>query len=376
MTSATCDDVARWLGRLVQIPSVTPDQGGSGEGQLAAALVGWFDELGAQTFVEEVLPGRPNVYAIRPGRESRFVAVDVHTDTVSADNMLDDPFDGRVENGRVYGRGAVDTKATLALVLALFEELDSRSTQSGPTLLIAATVDEETGTRGAPASAAWLRRRDIRPEEMIVAEPTGCVPVHGHKGVSRLTLEVKGRGAHSATPDRGANAVVAAARIVTALAAEDERLLTQPETALGHGRLTVTEIEGGEGINLVPSQCSLSVDRRLVTGEDPDEIAGGVHRLAIEQTSLPVAMQTTILQPAFFESAESRWMKRLFSWCGSAPTVVPYGTNAFAYGESAEGLAVLGPGSIDQAHGAEEWVEIGQLDRLLTLYRRWWQIEG
>ncbi|OUC05002.1 hypothetical protein RY27_29915, partial [Litorilinea aerophila] len=161
--------LAAWLSRLVQIPSVTPVQAGpkalahgpAGEARLAERLAEWFQQFGGQVTVEEVQPGRPSVYALWSGRTDRWAALDVHTDTVGVEQMDDDPFSGAIRDGRVWGRGAVDTKASLAIALALLEEMDRRGIQPEPSLLIGATVDEEFGATGAAAFAAWIQRQGL-----------------------------------------------------------------------------------------------------------------------------------------------------------------------------------------------------------------------
>src|SRR5689334_23000085 len=191
----TNEQLASWLQRLVQIPSVTPEQAGPragtpGETQLAGAIASWFRELGGEVYVEDVVPGRPNVYGIWRGTSARWAALDVHMDTVGVEQMLGDPFGGELRDGRVHGRGAVDTKASLAVALALLDALYRSGQQPAANLLIAATADEETQARGAPALAAWVRRQPIMLDQLMVAEPTRCCPVHGHKGVVRLTFEI------------------------------------------------------------------------------------------------------------------------------------------------------------------------------------------
>ena len=156
----TGDRLAEWLSRLVQIPSVSPNQSGpqagiTGEAILAAEVTKWFRAFGGNVHREDILPDRPNIYGIWRGRSDRWAAVDVHMDTVGVAQMKGDPFSGDIKNGRVYGRGAVDTKATLAVVLALLEALYEADQTPEPNLLIAATMDEEVGARGAPAFAEW-----------------------------------------------------------------------------------------------------------------------------------------------------------------------------------------------------------------------------
>jgi acetylornithine deacetylase/succinyl-diaminopimelate desuccinylase-like protein len=373
--------LAEWLTRLVHIPSVSPAQAGPragapGEARMAEAVAGWFREFGGEVHTHEVLPGRSNVYGIWRGRTNRWAALDVHMDTVGVEQMAGDPFDGQLRGGRIHGRGAVDTKASLAVALALLEGLHTAAQAPECNLLVAATVDEEDGAQGADAFAAWVRDHAIALDQLMVAEPTGCAPVYGHKGVVRLAFEVAGWPAHAAQPQLGQNAITAAARLALALDDEHRRLAALPAaTALGQATLSVTLIDGGRGLNVVPDTCTLSIDRRVVAGEQVDTIIAALHELARHECPLPLTIRTLLSVGAFYQPAETPWVSQLAAWSGEAPAVVPYGTNAWAYGGLAHECVVLGPGSIDQAHGVEEWVELSELERLAALYARWWAPE-
>jgi acetylornithine deacetylase/succinyl-diaminopimelate desuccinylase-like protein len=374
----TEEQLTTWLARLVQIPSVTPEQAGAragapGEARLAAAVAGWFRDFGGDVSIEDVLPGRPNVYGIWRGTSQRWAALDVHMDTVGVEQMSGDPFGGELRDGRVYGRGAVDTKASLAVALALLEALHRSGGSPATNLLIAATADEENLARGASAFAAWVRRRSIALDQLMVAEPTRCRPVHGHKGVVRLVFDIAGEPAHSSQPQLGKNAITAAAHLALALDAEHRRLGAAPPTsALGAPTLTVTLIGGGRGLNVVPDACSLSLDRRVVAGERADAVVAALADLAQRACPLPVTMQQLVSADAFLQAPDTPWLQQLADWSGQPPTIAPYGTNAYAYAGLARECVVLGPGSIDQAHGVEEWVEVAELAKLATLYARWW----
>jgi acetylornithine deacetylase/succinyl-diaminopimelate desuccinylase-like protein len=376
----TNQQLASWLKRLVNIPSVTPEQAGPragapGEAQLAEAVAGWFRELGGEVYVEDVVAGRPNIYGIWRGTSARWAALDVHMDTVGVEQMLGDPFSGDLRDGRVYGRGAVDTKASLAVALALLEALQRSGELPAANLLIAATADEETQARGAPAFAAWVRRQSIALDQLMVAEPTRCRPVHGHKGVVRLTFDITGAPAHSSQPQLGKNAITAAAQLALAFDAEHRRLAAaSPTSALGAPTLTVTLIGGGRGLNVVPDACSLSLDRRTVADERADTIVAALVDLAERACPLPVTMQQLVVVDAFLQAADTPWLQQLADWSGQPPTIAPYGTNAYAYDGLARECVVLGPGSIDQAHGVEEWVELDELAKLAMIYARWWGI--
>jgi acetylornithine deacetylase/succinyl-diaminopimelate desuccinylase-like protein len=381
MGLVTAEQLAAWLSRLVQIPSVSPHQAGPrariiGEGQLGEALAGWFRQFGAEVQVEEVLQGRSNIYAMWRGQSEQWVGVDAHMDTVGVEQMTDDPFSGRITQGRVYGRGAVDTKATLAVVLALLEAMQEAHVSPAVHLLVAATVDEEVGGQGAPAFAHWVRTQGLRLDQLVVAEPTLCGPVYGHKGLARLRFEVHGKPAHTSQPELGQNAITAAAHMVLALEEEGQRLLAQPpQTALGPARLTVSLIRGGTGINVVPDSCHVFVDRRVVAGENPADVGAGLRGLAERSCRLPVTATTLTEVNAFLQSPDTPLVRRFAEWSGRAPTVVPYCSNAWAYGGLARECVVLGPGSIDQAHGAVEWIEIAELEKLASIYQRWWKME-
>ncbi len=373
--------IATWLARLVQIPSVSPPQAGpragvAGEAAIATQVAAWFQQLGGEVYTDEVLPNRPNVYGIWRGRSDQWLAVDVHVDTVGVEQMIGDPFRGEVRDGKVYGRGAVDDKATLAIVLALLEVMQTTGQSPRANLLIAATVDEEVGARGAPASAAWIAGQGITIDELIVAEPTLCTPIHGHKGVVRLAFTVQGKAAHSSQPYLGHNAIVGAAALVMALQDEHDRLQTLPPTPLGNPMLTVTLVEGGNGINVVPDACTVSLDRRVVAGEKAATVVAALQALAQRNCFLPLATKELMALDAFYQPPDSTLLRDLGAWSGQPPEVAPYGTNAWAYNDLARQCVVFGPGSIDQAHGAEEWVTVAELAKAAAIYARWWGVDG
>lgn len=368
---------AEWLSRLVRIPSVSPAQAGPRSGTPGEALLGkqvasWFREFGGEVHVHEAAPGRSNVYGIWRGGSEGWAAVDVHMDTVGVEQMTVEPFSGDIRDERVHGRGAVDTKATLGVVLALLEEMSSSGAQSLPGIIVAATVDEEDGALGAPAFAQWLRERELVLDQLAVAEPTQCGPVVGHKGVLRMELRIAGRPAHSAQPRLGKNAITAAARLILALDEEDQRLGTSGTPAAP--TLTVTRVRGGTGLNVVPDSCTLGIDRRLVGGEDGDRVATHLIELAQDHCPLPFTSSLIKKITAFSQDPEAPWVRQLAGWSGRAPAVVPYCTNAWAYRGVARDCVVIGPGSIDQAHGVEEWVEVSELEKLASIYARWWGI--
>lgn len=379
--------LAESVAQLVRIPSVNtlhagPKAGVPGEAAVARAVAERLEECGAQQVVlDEIEPGRLNVYGLVAGHTDRLVVLDTHLDTVSVEHMTDEPFDGRIEHGCVWGRGALDTKASLGVMLAQLAEWHRQGLRPTPTLLVVGTIAEEGGgLQGARQFRIWAEGRGLHVDEMIVAEPTQLAPVHGHKAGWGMHVTVHGRSAHSALPHLGLNAIDAMADVLVALRHESERLGKQiSQTALGNGTLNVATITGGSGGNVVPDRCRIQLGRRIVPGEDSTAEFRRVEALVREACPLPVEVESVIApepdgsigMPAFYQPPDGALATKLARWAGTHPAVAPYGTNALRYLGLAKEIVVFGPGSIDDAHQATECVRIDDLVRLAAMYERW-----
>ncbi len=372
---------ASLLSELVQINSVNPDQAGpksgdGGEEELANWVADRSRQLGADVTVDDVEPGRPNVYAYFEGTSDKTVLVDVHLDTVGVEHMTDAPFDGRHEDGRVWGRGSVDTKATFAVVLDVLASLSEDGHSLTPNLILAGTVGEEAGGfAGAYRLEEWLGSGRANPDQIIVAEPTLCAPVYGHKGGLGLKIAVHGEAAHSSKPELGRNAIVAAARVITALEGEQERLTAEsPATEVGNGTLAVTTVSGGLAPNIIPDHCDIQVNRRIAPGEDTQAMVPNLEEL-IRQAAHPEDVDIELTYgkvfQAFYRDAATSLVTELAALSSEDGAVAAYGTNAVAYDHLPSDIVVFGPGSIDQAHKAQEWIDISELAKAGEIYRGW-----
>ena len=386
----TADQLAASVAELVRIPSVNPLQAGpvsashgcDGERAVAEHLASRFDAVGADEVVlHDVLDGRPNVYGFFPGRTGRLVVIDVHTDTVTVEHMTDPPFDGRIEDGHVWGRGALDTKASLGVITALLEAWQRDGLRPEPTLLVVGSIAEEAGgLLGATYFRPWADERGLDVDQLVVSEPTQLSPIHGHKGGAALSITALGASAHSSLPHLGKNAIQAMAPVILALQAENERLQAQePTTELGNGTVSVTMIDGGTGGNVIPASCTIIAGRRIVPGEDAQQVFDDLAQLAADACPLPTHIESalaagpdgSVASPAFYQSADSQFVADLATWAGTTPTVAPFGTNALRYSGFAREMVVFGPGSIDDAHQATECVAIDDLVATAEVFTRW-----
>ena len=373
------NDIAEAVAELVRIPSVNPlqcdDASINGERRLAEHLADRCDAIGATVELDTVLDDRPNLIAQFEGDSPDTVIIDVHLDTVAVAHMTRDPFDGAVEDGRLFGRGSVDTKATFAIVLELMARLAAEGRRPSQSVMLVGTVSEEMGgLLGARHLAQRLADEGTPVSRMIVAEPTMCAPVHGHKGGVGLEICLHGHAAHSSKPNLGLNAISAAARVIAAIDAEQDRLATSASfTAVGNGTVSVTEVVGGTARNIIPDLCRLYAGRRLAPGEDPQRVFDELSTL-ITAAADPVRAEITLANgvgfPAFFTDPTDPFIAEMAALCELEPETVTYGSNCLAYDELDVPKVLFGPGSIDQAHQAVEWVEIDQLMRASAIYER------
>lgn len=382
------------LAKLISLPSVNPmgrhdcDPAICGEDRVSAFLVGWLARLGISSQVQRVALGRDNVIAFVPasGKTSATILWEVHQDTVPVDNMTVSPFEGVVREGRMYGRGACDVKGAMASMLAALKILVTSPCPRQCNLIVAFTVDEEHTFLGVQEfvghldeilPAGWAR-----PWLAIVAEPTGLDLVVSHKGVVRWKIVVEGKACHSSMPWEGANAIYGAGQVVGALEElAGELLRGDRDPVLGSATLCVGMIRGGSAPNVVPDACELVVDRRLIPGETPEEATRQLHAalkgVLLPRSGINLRIEDPWLRcPPLPESVPPKHQDALLAVSrtrspGAGARSVAFGTDASTLCQAGIPSLVFGPGSIDQAHTKDEWIEIDQLDKATDILVDW-----
>ncbi len=358
---------------LVAIPSVNPDgeTGTDRTGEkVCAEYAGEFcRKLGAEVVHEEVLPGRPNVIARfptdKPGKPR--IVLGPHTDTVSVAGMTIDPFGAELRDGRIYGRGACDTKGTMAAMLAALEEIGENLPRLGGEITFAGFMGEETCQWGSRHFAKHHPGYDFG----LVGEPTGCAVVHTHKGSWWLRLSTAGHAVHGSTPERGDNAVLKMMPVIEALDGPFRRLLAAPEfrhPVLGDSTLNIGMIRGGSRTNIVPDSCTIWLDLRFTPG---------IHRAGIqemlteflEKQGFIVTMDADPVCAPLETPANNPFVKKLAA-AGHGLTGATWFCDALWLAEAGIPSVAAGPGDIAQAHTADEWVSVAQLEEGVAFYRR------
>jgi acetylornithine deacetylase/succinyl-diaminopimelate desuccinylase-like protein len=354
--------VTKLCRELVRIPSVNPDDNPgtphTGEARCASWLAEWLTEnfQGVDVTTPEVLPGRPNVVARFPAdtpNKPRLLFAP-HTDTVSVVGMTVDPFGGEIRDGRVYGRGASDTKGPMASMLAALHGAREILPYLSHEIWFAGLAGEEAGQHGAHALAG-AQEFDL----VVAGEPTGLDIVHTHKGSMFLTLTTRGIAVHSAKPEAGSNAIYPMADVLRYIRDElTDWLKSFTHTVLGHSTVSVGTIRGGSKTNVVPDFCQATVDIRLVPGQDAAFEAELFAKLRHVCPELEIAFSRSL---PLHTSTEHPILEKL-THQGARLVGAPWFCDAAVFAKHGSPAIAMGPGSIAQAHTKDEWISLADLE--------------
>lgn len=376
------------LAQLVAVPSVNPhdepDARIAGEKRIADVVAAYLSECGFDVSLSEREAGRPNLLAARgPADARRTLLLEVHLDTVGVKGMKRPPFEPRVEDGKLYGRGACDDKGPMASALFALKHADlDRLAGAGVRVVFAGAMGEETGNIGA----VRLVEDGLRADQTIVLEPTELAVIHAHKGALWFEVEVRGRAAHGSHPEHGVNAVTGMAHVLRFLEeriAGDRKRLDHP--LLGKPSLSVGSIHGGTSVNIVPDRCVIGVDRRTLPGENNEAVLEAVRleleRLASEGLILSHEIRLLKEGTPFETAVPSPLVDLLTKSCEQEGRPVrmegaAWYSDAGPLSAVSGEIAVFGPGSIRQAHTAEEYIDLEELDAGGRILRRFLQRLG
>ena len=371
------DPCERLLRELIALPSVNPaflppGDPRAGEEKMAGFLLAHAAAGGLDVELRPVRPHRPNLLArLSPSGAVRHrVALVPHTDTVGEEFMAEALFQPVLKGGRLYGRGACDTKGSAAAMLTALLELAKHGPRPLHTeILFVAVVDEERGQLGSRT----LVRERFRADLALVGEPTRLQVVTAHKGVLWFKLETRGRAAHGARPELGQNAVYQMAKIVECLATEYVPSLSDRQhPLLGQPTLNVGAIQGGRQPNIVPDRCVISLDRRTLPGETNRGVLGEIQTL-LRRRKLAAHLLPPGTEPSLplETDAQNPLVRRLMEAAGqNAPAGAVFFSDASILAHGGTPSVLFGPGDIAQAHTAREYISLRSLQQATRVLRR------
>ena len=364
-----------YLSELVAFPTVSRDSN--------LDLVDWaqarLSRLGGRcrrTFSDD--GNKANLWVAFGPEGPGGVVLSGHTDVVPVDgqNWATDPFVLSEQGGRLYGRGTTDMKGFSAAILAVLERSDLNRLQRP--LYVALSYDEEVGCLGVDRMIDDALAAGARPEYAVIGEPTTMHIIRAHKSINVFRTRITGKAAHSSQPHRGAGAILAAGRLIDRLyqIGQDRRA-----AATGNGfeppwtTVQVGLIRGGNAVNILPADCQFLWEYRAMPDEDADEIIEEIRDFAQVEVlpalrefapeaaiEIDTLARVPPLRPDPEQRAE-RWVGGLAEVRAGGSGEVSFATEAGSFQRAGIASVVCGPGSIDQAHQPDEFIEVAELER-------------
>lgn len=364
------------LDRLVAFPSVSSDS----NLDLIRFVGDYLDGWGVPWRLSHSVDGRKaNLFATIPGTDGETrrggLVLSGHTDVVpvASQPWSSDPFTVTERGTRLYGRGTSDMKGFCAVALAQVPAL-VKNPLPVP-LHFALSCDEETGCQGVPSLLADLLAEGIAPRAAIIGEPTLMQVVNSHKGCYVLEALITGIPAHSSQPHRGVSAISAAAKLIAAIEREDSATLTRQASNSDfeppRSSLTVGMIEGGTATNIIPGFCRLAWDLRLAPWDQADAILGRLYKVVDEEIrpglkaqhpDADIEIRPIATVPPLRPDPASAIERLALALTGHNRAIaVSYATEAGLFQQEGMDTIICGPGSIDQAHQPDEFIEASEL---------------
>jgi acetylornithine deacetylase len=329
---------------------------------LRTRLMSYADEGGVEKF--QLLAFAPDV------TDEVELALVGHMDTVPFDPAWAEALTLSEREGKLYGRGACDTKGFIAAALAAIEQVDL--TKLARTLALVLTADEEVGCLGAKRLA---EAKPFRARHAVVGEPTSLQPIRAGKGYCLAEVLVRGREAHSAYPHLGASAITRAARLVARVERIAEELKRDVHESFDppHTTVNVGFIEGGTAKNVVAGECRFTLEWRPVPGQRPELVAELVRReveeMRREDADFECELRVTRLDGGMETGRDAPLVRALEEATARAAGTISFGTEAPQLAELGAAAVVFGPGDIRVAHRTGEFVPVSELNEAVAILR-------
>ncbi|MEZ5892490.1 MAG: acetylornithine deacetylase [Parvularculaceae bacterium] len=326
---------------------------------------------------------KANLYAVVGPNAEGGVVLSGHTDVVpvAGQDWSSDPWRVETRDGKLFGRGVCDMKSFSAIGLSLVPEMLKAGLKRP--LIFALSYDEEIGCFGAPRMISEIADHVPAPSAVIVGEPTMMKVIDGHKGMSSFRVTVTGFTTHSSQTDRGVSAVEYAARLVAKIAdlREARAARADPSSPFEppYSTMTVNVMQGGTQLNIMAGEASFHFDMRVIPGDDRKalfaEIADYARALERDMQAKAPSCRIRIDQmsdiPALGPAANNPAAELAKAITGrNATEVVSYAAEAGQFQEGGFSVVICGPGSIDQAHQADEFISLDQVRQGTLFIRR------
>lgn len=383
MTADSPPSLIELLQGMVRIDSVNSALTGGGcaesalSNYLEAIATGW-----GLTTKRLPVPGRADqllvTHEAKAGRP--WLLFDSHMDTVAVDGMTVEPFGGELRDGKVYGRGACDTKGTGAAMLWALKQY-AANPESPNNIALLFSIDEEVGMLGVKSFLMNdLEASEIEPTNIrgvIVGEPTELHPVIAHNGLFRWKVTTQGLAAHSSVPHEGRSAIRMMMKLIHALESDYIAKVDAQHVLTGQAVCSINMIRGGSATNIIPDTCVIDVDRRVAPGEDFESVTPAfmsvLESAKARDDSIDYSVEVLTTHPPLLPDKSEALLagiKGVLKEQGLPQLHLgaPFATHGSYFGQAGLPTVVLGPGEIHKAHTKDEYISVEQLQRGAEVY--------
>lgn len=350
------------LQKLIQIKSVNPP---GNEDEIANFIKGFLLKNNIPSEFVVLEKGRHSVVAKIEGKEKRNITLCGHLDTVKVkeEDWTKPPFQGIIEKGKMYGRGASDMKGGVAAIVYAVILLKRKGITPKKTVQLVLTADEEWGYRGAKTlvDKGYFEQTDF----LIITEPTNLQVSIGEKGELWIKAKFFGKSAHGSTPELGVNTVISGSKFILEVSEEYKRLFNQ-DPLWGKTSINIGQFHGGVQVNIVPNYSEIQLDFRVISEEDKEramELVRKTGKDIAEKYGVQFSGEIFNYHPPIFTSPDNSYVKEfmqaagvkeaiIIKYCTDGGTIIP---------EKKIPFIIFGPGDIAQAHQPDEYIELETL---------------
>jgi len=371
--------VIELLREMIAIPSVNPFDEPTSDHARELEIANYYEQkmqdIGMLTSRRDVTEGRPNIFGRIKGKgNGPCIMLAGHLDTVGVIGY-DAPFDPVIRQQRVYGRGACDMKAGLAAFLEIATVILQKEIELDGDLIIAGIADEEHQMIGSRE----IRKNGPIPDFAIVGEPTELEVSRAHKGQLCMHIRTHGKACHSSIPEQGVNAIQHMSKVLEALSDYNSELRSRTaHPTFGHSSFSPGVIKGGDIVSSVPDSCELEVDRRLISGETIDQVVSEYRQRIDPLMSQLPDFRYEISEPTLHgepldtpeDSAIVETITAAYQETTQRTSTLPVFTGSTDAPNLLSPAVICGPGSVEQAHTLDEYVELDQVTKAAEIYLR------
>ena len=368
------------LAELVRFDTTSRD----GNLPLIKFVEDYLDSWGVPHFRVDYEAGKKtNLFATIGPDIAGGIVLSGHTDVVPVDGQTwaSNPFELSERDGRLYGRGTCDMKGFIAVALALVPQFKAANLKTP--IHLALSCDEEVGCKGVRPLVAHIRDHMKKPRAVIVGEPTSMQVVNAHKSAVTFLTEVTGHEAHSSLTDQGVNAIMVAGELLGEISRIREDLTGRGDPSQRfnppYSTIHVGVIEGGTAKNIIPRRCSFQWETRLLPLADPTEVPTRFEKFAasLEPAMKKIAgdtgisnQQTNIVPGLAPEDNSPAEHLALHLAGANGAHAVSYCTEAGLFQQIGIPAIICGPGSIEQAHKPDEYIDISEMQKCEVFMKR------